>query len=377
MTSDESIQAGSADETARRKDAHLDVVLDRNVASATRAGFEHIAFAHDALPELAVDEIELGCELFGRKLSAPILISSMTGGTRRGGSLNRTLAEAAQSLGLAIGVGSQRAALEDPGSVASFDVRSYAPDSLVFANLGAVQFAHGYGVTEARAAVEMAGADALIVHLNALQEAVQAEGDRDWRGVLVAIEQLVAALGDVPVVVKEVGHGISGEVAGRLADIGIAAIDVAGAGGTSWTEVEAHRHTDAVWSRVAHAFSGWGLPTAVALAQVRDVVPDIPVFASGGIRTGLDIAKALALGASLAGIAAPALAAAVVDTREVESELRVLIETLRVAMFGAGARDLDALRDVSLYEARTWQPLRGVDPQSAQQRGDHDQGDTT
>lgn len=334
-----------------RKREHIDTVLNEDVSSkGVATGFDRYCFEHVALPEIDLDAVDTACGIFGRKLAAPLLISSMTGGTAVARDINLRLAEAAQSLGVGMGVGSQRAAIENPEYADTFNVRPVAPDILLFANLGAVQLNYGYGVDHARRAVDMIGADALFLHLNPLQEAVQAGGDRDWSDLYRKIGELVRGI-DVPVIAKEVGNGISGVVARRLVEAGIAAIDVAGAGGTSWSEVEAHRQEDASARRVAHAFAGWGIPTAVALTDVRATVPDVPVFASGGIRTGIDAAKALRLGASLVGMAAPALGSATETAAAVETRLVEMMEELRIAMFCTGSKDLEALASAVLRRA--------------------------
>ncbi len=276
----------------------------------------------------------------GRALRSPILISSMTGGAAAVAALNQRLAAAAQACGVAMGVGSQRAALEDPALASTFRVRDVAPDIVLLANLGAAQLNTGYGVDACRRAVDMIGANALILHLNAVQEAVQPEGDTAWAGLLGRIEAVARAL-EVPVVAKEVGWGISGATARRLVDAGVAAIDVAGAGGTSWSQVEMHRARTAGDRAVAAAFADWGLTTAESLVAVRAAVPGVPVIASGGIRDGVDVAKAVALGATLVGLAGPLLRAAEDDA--VVEALEGLRRTLAVAMFAIGAPDIAAL----------------------------------
>ncbi len=330
-----------------RKREHLETVLGRDVsAKGVTSGFEAWALEHDALPEIDFAAVDMSLDLFGRRLAAPFLISSMTGGTERARGINLRLAETAQSLGVAMGVGSQRAALEDAALAPTFAVRRAAPDVLLFANLGAAQLNRGYGADEARRAVDMIGADALFLHLNPLQEAVQPEGDRDWSGVLRRIEAVARAL-EVPVVAKEVGNGISADAARRLADAGAAAVDVAGAGGTSWSEVEAWRQRDPLEAAVAHGFAGWGIPTAEALVAAVAAVPELPVFASGGIRTGIDAAKAVRLGAALVGMAAPALEAAArtADAATAAAgRLETAVRQLRIAMFCTGSADLAALR---------------------------------
>lgn len=338
--------------TESRKREHIDTVLGADVAAkGITTGFEKYIFDHCALPEISLDDVELSTGLFGKSLAAPFLISSMTGGAAPARDINLKLAEAAQALGIAMGLGSQRAAIERDELAETYRVRSVAPDILLFANIGAVQLNKGYGVDELRRAVEMIEADALFLHLNPLQEAVQAEGDRDWRGLLGKIEQVVNGL-SVPVVIKEVGNGISGKIARALAEVGVAAIDVAGAGGTSWSEVEAHRQTDPMLRRIAHSFAGWGIPTAMALIEARDAAPGLPVFASGGIRSGIDAAKAVRLGADLCGTAAPVLGSATDTAEAVFDTMTAFIEEMRIACFCAGAIDLDALRCVGLRNAR-------------------------
>ena len=342
------------DATERRKREHIDIVLNADVAAkGVTAGFERFFFEHVALPELDIDELDLSTELFGRRLEAPYLLSSMTGGAEAARSINRRLAETAQRLGIAMGVGSQRAALERAELGDTYRVRDLAPDVLLFANLGAVQLNDGYGLDEARRAIEMIEADALFLHLNPLQEAVQADGDRDWRGILGKIETLARDL-ETPVAVKEVGNGIDAGTARRLADCGVAAIDVAGAGGTSWSEVEANRQPDPVSRGVAHGFAGWGLPTALALADVAGAVPDLPIFASGGLRSGVDAAKAIRLGAALVGVAAPVLESVTDADSAVTDRMTRMIEELRIAAFCTGSKDMAGLRAARLRRRDDW-----------------------
>lgn len=343
----------SSERTEERKLDHLRIVLGEDVnAKGVGSGFEHLRFRHRALPELDLREIDTTLSLFGKRLRAPLLISSMTGGAERAEQINLDLAAAAEALGVAMGVGSQRAALHQDGLARTYQVRRVAPTAVLLANLGAVQLNYGYGVDECRRAVEMIEADALILHLNALQEAVQPEGNTNFKGLLAKIAVVCREVG-VPVVVKEVGNGIGAEDARRLIEAGVSAIDVAGAGGTSWSEVERYRQTGARGKRVAAVFAGWGVPTAQALAEVRAALPDVVLIGSGGVRSGLDVAKAIALGADLAGSAAPHLFAAVegagVDT--VSEGLQAFVDELRITMFLAGAGDLAALRRTPLERA--------------------------
>lgn len=340
-----------------RKREHIETVLNEDVgAKGVTTGFERYFFEHNALPELDLDAIDLSATVFGRRLEAPLLISSMTGGTESAREINLRLAEAAQGLGIAMGIGSQRAAIERSDLADTYQVRRVAPDILLFANLGAAQLNAGFGQDEARRAVEMVEADALILHLNPLQEAVQAGGDRDWRGLLAGIERVVRAL-SVPVVVKEVGNGITARLAERLVAAGVAAIDVAGAGGTSWSEVEAYRQPDPSQRRIAHNFADWGIPTALALIEAHKALPDVTLFASGGLRNGVDVAKAIRLGAALCGAAAPMLGLATAAAEAVQERMSGFIEELRIAAFCTGSKDLAALRRAVLRRVDDWTPL--------------------
>ncbi len=335
--------------TAGRKDDHIRINLDEDVGfRQLTTGFERYHFIHQALPEIDLAAVDPRVVLFRKRLCAPILVSSMTGGTPQAGLVNRRLAEAVQAKGLAMGVGSQRAALEESKAEDSFSVRKYAPDALVFANLGAVQLNYGYTVEHCRRAVDMIEADALILHLNPLQEVLQPEGDIRWGDLLSRIEEVCNQIG-VPVIAKEVGWGISRQAARRLIGAGISAIDVAGVGGTSWSEVEKHRAPTERHRRLAAAYREWGIPTVTSLsyvcaARTEAGRPDLPVFASGGIRSGQDIAKAVALGADLVGLAAPFLKRAVESSAAVEEEIDILVEELRIAMFASGSRNNQELR---------------------------------
>ena len=330
-----------------RKNDHIRINLEEDVRSALTTGLDDFRFIHEALPEINLDDIDLSQSLFGKKPQAPILISSMTGGTAEAARINRILAEAAQAGGVVMGVGSQRAALENEAVADTFRVRAYAPDILLFANLGAVQLNYGYTVDHCRRAVEMIEADALILHLNPLQEAVQPEGDTQFAGLANRISEVCRAL-TVPVIVKEVGWGISERSARLLADAGVAAIDVAGAGGTSWSQVERYRIQDERLARVASAFRNWGIPTAESIQMVRRAAPEMSVFASGGLRGGIDIAKSIALGARLGGMAGLFLKAA---ARSLEDTLQTIDEIrreLQICMFAAGAANLAQLQHTPL-----------------------------
>jgi isopentenyl-diphosphate delta-isomerase len=325
-----------------RKSDHIRINLQEDVRSGLTTGLENYRFIHQALPELNLSDIDLSQTLFHRQLKAPILISSMTGGTESAGKINRVLAEATHITGIAMGVGSQRVALEHSEAVASFQIRNFAPNSLLFANLGAVQLNYGYGIDECQRAVDMIEADALILHLNALQEAVQPEGDTHFAGLLLKIENICKVL-PVPVIAKEVGWGFSAKAAGLLANAGVKAIDIAGAGGTSWSQVEMHRATNESQARLAAAFIDWGIPTAESIEQVRKAAPGLIIFASGGLRSGVDIAKCIALGASLGGMASPFLRAAVQSLDATILAIEELSREIRICMFATGSKNLNEL----------------------------------
>jgi isopentenyl-diphosphate delta-isomerase len=329
---------------SKRKEEHLRIALSTDVEfKDIDTGLDDYQFVHQALPEIDLARIDLSVSLFGKEMNAPLVISSMVGGIDAAGRINRNLARTAQAMGLAMGVGSQRCFIDDPETAPTYLVRDVAPDILLLANLGAIQLNYGFGARECRQAVEMLEADALVLHLNPLQEALQPEGNTNFAGLLTRIEQLCQQL-PVPVMVKEVGWGISEDVARKLAAAGVAGIDVAGAGGTSWSEVEKRRanvDTDGIH---AAAFATWGIPTAESVQMVRRGAPELPIIASGGIRTGVDVAKAIALGADAAGIATPLLKAASASTATASACLRAIIEELRIAMFCIGAPSLAELK---------------------------------
>jgi isopentenyl-diphosphate delta-isomerase len=328
----------------QRKSDHIRINLQEDVDfKHVSTGLASYRFVHCALPELDLQDVDTSTTLLGKPLAAPLLISSMTGGTPEASAINRHLAKAAQAAGVGMGVGSQRAAIEDPSLADTFRVRHVAPDILLMANLGAVQLNYGYGADECRRAVEMIEADALILHLNALQEALQPEGNTRFAGLLSRIEAVCGAL-EVPVIVKEVGWGLSEQIARQLAGAGVAMIDVAGAGGSSWSQVEMHRAQTEGQRQVAAAFADWGIPTVESLLMVRRGAPELPVVVSGGIRNGIQIAKAVALGASACGVAGPLLGPATKSDVAVAEVLQVLVTQLRVAMFAAGVADIPTLQ---------------------------------
>ncbi|MBT2288236.1 type 2 isopentenyl-diphosphate Delta-isomerase [Paenibacillus albidus] len=333
-----------ASRTGERKIEHVRLCLNEEVAgSGITTGFEQYRFRHNALPELNFDELSLETVFLERKLRTPLLISSMTGGSAATGAINVRLAEAAQRRGWALGVGSVRAAVERSELAASFYVRGQAPDIPVIANIGAVQLSYGFGAEECRRAVEIAGADYLVLHLNGLQEVFQPEGNTGFGSLLAQIEQVCRAL-EVPVGVKEVGWGIDGDTALRLYNAGAAFIDVAGAGGTSWSQVEKFRSKDPVRRAAAEAFADWGIPTAECISEVRAVSPQGALIGSGGLKHGVDAAKALALGADLAGFGRSLLGPAVDSEEALDAALAQVELELKTAMFGIGAANPAALR---------------------------------
>lgn len=333
----------------QRKTDHIKINLEQDVRSALTTGLEKYHFIHEALPELDLNRIDTTLNLFGKTLNSPTLVSSMTGGTDEAETINLRLAEAAQECGVAMGVGSQRAAIEHPEQARTFQVRRAAPDILLFANLGAVQFNYGYGVDECRKVVDMIQADALYLHLNPLQEAVQDAGDTNWVGIAKKIEEVCKKL-EVPVIAKEVGWGISEKTAKLLANCGVQAIDVAGAGGTSWSQVEMHRAPDEFTRQLAATFVGWGIPTSDSILNVKKAVPEMTIFASGGLKDGLDIAKCIALGATLGGMAGNFLKAAAVSTEKAVEMMRLTKRQIDVTMFAAGIGTLEELRNTKLVQ---------------------------
>ncbi len=326
--------------TGDRKAEHLRLAMRRDM-QLERRYFDGWRLEHRALPELSMDEVDTSMAFLGRPLRAPLLISGMTGGTPAAAEINRNLAVAAERCGVALGVGSQRAAIEDPLQAWTFEVREWAPSVPVFANLGAVQLNYGFGLEECRTAVRMVDADALVFHVNVLQEAIQPEGQTDFRGLLDRMGDVAAGL-DVPVIVKEVGCGVSGAMGRELLERGIRIVDAAGLGGTSWARIEAARAGDA---ELGERFAGWGIPTPEAIRQLA-AVEGLTVIGSGGLRSGVDMAKAMALGAHLTGMAKPFLEAATVSADEVAHTIELRVRELRIAMLCTGARTLADLRRV-------------------------------
>ncbi len=329
----------------RRKDDHLRICLEGEVESGGAGGLDRYRLAYRALPEIALDEVDLQTRLFGHELAMPFVVGAMTGGTLEAGRINRLLARAAQRHGVGLALGSGRALLADPSLLDSFRVRDVAPDVLLFANLGAVQLgeAGGMGPGDCARLVELCEADALYLHLNPLQEAVQAGGDTDFRGLVERIGEVAAAL-EVPVLVKEVGAGIGPQAARLLAGLPLAGVECAGLGGTSWARVEALRDEDPVRRSVGLAVGGVGIPTAESLLACREALPERIVIASGGLRTARDMARCLALGADAVACALPLLRAAASGAEALDEILTHYRETLRVLHFATGARRPRELR---------------------------------
>ncbi|HEY9848685.1 MAG TPA: type 2 isopentenyl-diphosphate Delta-isomerase [Leptolyngbyaceae cyanobacterium] len=331
-------------ETQTRKADHLRICLDEDVQfHQTTTGLERYRFTHCCLPELNRDQVDISTNFLGKKLGAPLLISSMTGGTELAGNINYRLAEVAQHYKIAMGVGSQRVAVENPELAKTFAVRNLAPDILLFANLGAVQLNYEYGLEQCLRVIDLLEADALILHLNVLQECVQTKGDTNFKGLLEKIAMLCKKL-PVPVIAKEVGNGISAGMAQKLIYAGVAAIDVAGAGGTSWAMVESERAKDAMQRRLGATFADWGIPTAECIESIRTIAPSVPLIASGGLRNGLDAAKAIALGADIAGMALPFLQAAAKSIDALHALVNVLMAEITTVLFCTGNANLSDLK---------------------------------
>ena len=356
-------------ETRKRKSDHIKISLNQNVqARKTTTGFEDIHFVHKTLPEIDKQKIDLSTTVFGHKFAAPLIVGAITGGTMEATKINATIAKAVEELGLGMGVGSQRAAIEDKKLEKTFAVaRKKAPTAFLIANIGGVQLVNGYGVKEVKKTIKMIEADAIAIHLNPLQEAIQPEGQTNFQGVLKKIGEIAKEL-DKPVIVKETGAGIASEDAKELEAVGVEGIDVSGAGGTSWAAVEYYRakeRRNSFQRRLGDVFRDWGTPTATSLVEVAQTVR-IPIIASGGIRNGVDVAKALALGASLTSLSQPLLQAAVKGVKETKHVLSLLIEELRNVMFFVGTGSVQELRKTSVVitgKTAEWLHMRGFQPE--------------
>lgn len=338
-------------DTSKRKDAHIDLCLDADVEAGVSSGLGSFTLEYDALPELDLADVDLSVTVLGRTLRAPIVIGAMTGGSARAGELNGRLARAAARVGVGMALGSQRAMIERPELAPTFDLRATAPDlPLLFGNVGAVQLNRGVTAAAIARAVEAVRADALNLHLNPLQEAIQPEGDTCFAGLLARLAQVVPQL-PVPCLAKEVGAGISERTAAKLARLPLAGVEVAGVGGTSWALVEARRApVGSAAATTGERLRAFGVPTARSIRFCRAAFGDRLVVASGGIRTGLDVAVALALGADLAALARPLLAAAAESEEAVVRALEALVHELRVVCFCTGARTVAELRGVRVFD---------------------------
>jgi len=335
--------SGDGAATIARKDQHLDICLEGEVSARVSAGFERLRLRHRALPEIDLDQVDLGTTLLGKRLRAPVLIAGMTGGTPRAAAINRTLAAAARRTGIGLGLGSGRSLVERPEVAWTYDVRDEAgPETLVLANVGAVQLGLGFGVPELTAVVRSCRADGLALHLNALQEAIQPEGTASFAGIAARLSEVVPRL-PFPVILKETGSGFSEEDARVALACGAAGVDVSGAGGTSWARVEGHRGGRRA---LGEAFAGWGIPTAESVERCRSVLPPERVLiASGGVQNGIDAAKALALGADAVALARPFLVAASLGEDALVAAIEQVVTEIRIALFCCGARDVRALRE--------------------------------
>ncbi len=339
-------------QTKDRKQDHIEINLQKDVQSSISTGFDYFRFEHNPMPEINLGEVNTDLIFLGKRVKAPLLISSMTGGTAEAMRVNVHLAEAAQQRGIALALGSGRAGLDSPESAKTYNLRKWAPDVPIYANLGVIQLNNGCGVDECKRVVEMAEADALILHFNPLQEALQPEGQTNFGGLASKIEQVCASL-EVPVIAKEVGWGIPVSAARKMVGLGISCIDVAGAGGTSWSQVEKYRNDSEEMIRISSHFQDWGMPTADLVHHLHIELPEIPLISSGGLRKGLDLAKSLALGASMGGIAGGFLKAAVQSAEAVISNIDEVLLELRIAMFAVGANNIDILHKARITKKGT------------------------
>ncbi|HTP25629.1 MAG TPA: type 2 isopentenyl-diphosphate Delta-isomerase [Anaeromyxobacteraceae bacterium] len=337
-----------------RKDSHLALALEERVEfpSDDASGFGALRFDHDALPEIDRSEVRTEIELLGKRLATPIIIGAMTGGTPRAGEVNRRLAQAAERCGVGFALGSQRKMLLGPSTRASYAVRDAAPGlPLLFGNLGAVQLNYGVGTAQVRHLIEEVGCDAFNFHLNPLQEAIQPEGDTRFAGLVPKLRAIVPEMG-VPVLLKEVGAGVSETTALKIRDIPVAGVETSGVGGTSWSKIESLRTADPIQRSTGELFARWGVPTADSVAICRRILPDRVVIASGGIRNGIEVAKALALGADAVALALPLLRAGERSVDAVVDVLARITEELRTALFLTGCRAVGELRHRRLVRVR-------------------------
>lgn len=326
-----------------RKLAHIQIVKDEDIEPLP-SSFEKYKLPYKSLPYINYDEIDTSTDFIDWKLSLPFFISSMTGGPELGEKINRHIAEAAQEIGVGFGLGSMRVTLRKPETVASFDVKRYAPDVPMFANFGAIQLNYGYGVDDINKIMDSVNADGIFLHINSLQEVIQPEGDTNWKGVLDRLSEVIPNI-ERPVIIKEVGHGIDKETAKSLKQIGVKWIDVSGLGGTSWAGVEAYRRDD----DIGHLFADVGIPTDQALMDCSEI-NDLNLIAGGGIRNGKHIATALMLGAKIATAAKPLLEPALTSTEKCIEILEQMKEEFKIAMFSVGAGDVERLKGLTFKE---------------------------
>jgi isopentenyl-diphosphate delta-isomerase len=356
----------------KRKQRHIDISLEKDVQADIGTGFQDIQLVHRCLPEMDLEEVDASTSLFGKNLKAPLIISALTGGTREAKEINKILARVAEEYQIGMGVGSQRIAIEQTGTADTFSiVREMAPHALVFGNLGCPQLSLGWGAEEAEKCIEMVDADALVLHMNSLQESIQIDGDPQYRGVLQGIKELSLIL-NTPLVMKETGCGIAYEEAEELERAGVEALDISGLGGTSWAAVEYYLAKEAGKDRNAglgKAFWNWGIPTAISLIEVQST--KMKTIASGGIRNGIDMAKAMTLGADAVGIAQPFLEKANQGYDTLKKYVENLIEELKVVMFLVGASSIEDLkRSAAIIRGPTaeWLRLRGFSPEAYAQK---------
>jgi isopentenyl-diphosphate delta-isomerase len=328
-----------------RKDEHIRCCLEKDVESSLTTGFGKYILANQPLPEITLEDIDTSSTFLGKRIVAPFIISPITGGTERSMKINKNLAKAAQELGVVMSVGSQKLALENPSLIPTYQVRDVAPDIPLLANLGAIYLNYGYGLEECKRAVEMIQADGLMLYLNPLQKIIQGSSQLNFKDLIRKISQVCREL-DVPVIVKEVGFGLSSSAAALLKESGVWALDIAGAGGTSWAKIERLiQEKGKPCNPLGDTFDNWGIPTAESLISIVKVVKDIPIIASGGIRNGLDMAKAIALGASYVGMALPLLSPAVESSKAVKEKIQKVMTEFKVAMFCCGKRNPEELKN--------------------------------
>ena len=358
----------------KRKQRHIRISLEENVDSEISTGFGDISLVHRAVPEIDLRDVDTSVELFGRKLSAPLIISAITGGTEEAKKINGTLARVAQRTGIGIGVGSQRIAIQQPEVGGTFRiVRDEAPDTLVIGNIGCPQLSLGWGINEAKKIVDMVEADALAIHMNPLQEAVQIGGDTNYRGLVEKIGSLSSSL-NVPIIMKETGAGISYEDAARLEEAGVSGFEISGLGGTSWAAVEhyiAREVGDTRQEYLGKSLWNWGIPTACSLVEVRAASKG-KIIASGGLRSGLDVAKSLTLGADTAGISKPFLQKAIEGEEALLKHVEAIINEVKICMFLVGARNVTEMRRVPVVVTgwtSEWLKTRGFDTAHLASRG--------